>query len=99
MNFSTMIFDIFNVLLAGLVLGAGLPALFALGIRLASGTGRINPDGTVTHTQDATPLQKFLAWLCFAVIIFMIVAGILWITKSMIYHTFAIDIFGTESAS
>ena len=98
MNATTMFTDLLQVIIAGLILGAGLPALFAVGIRLASGTNEINADGTITHTKDATAFQKTLAALCFGVIIFSVLAGILWITKGVIYESFSWDIFGTESA-
>ena len=48
MNAVEIVTDLLQVIIGGLVLGAGLPALFAVGIRLASGSGTVNPDGTVT---------------------------------------------------
>ena len=96
MNAVGIVTDLLQVIIGGLVLGAGLPALFAVGIRMASGSGTVNPDGTVTHTKDANLFQKTLAGLCFGVIIVAIIAGILWITKGVIYESFAWDIFGTE---
>ena len=99
MNAVEIVTDLLQVIIGGLVLGAGLPALFAVGIRLASGSGTVNPDGTVTHTKNANLFQKTLAGLCFGVIIVAIIAGILWITKGVIYESFAWDIFGTEGSS
>ncbi|SOC57047.1 hypothetical protein SAMN05421879_11070 [Ornithinimicrobium cerasi] len=52
-----------QVLLVGLLLGAGLPAIFALGIRaLAWAEGR---DAEVSHAEPQ-PLGRVLAYLCFA---------------------------------
>ncbi|MEJ5928027.1 hypothetical protein WG915_05260 [Corynebacterium sp. H128] len=96
MSFQTMLADIFNVLLGGLVLGAGLPALFALGIRFASGTGVINEDGSVTHTKDATPVQRALSVVIFGIIIAAVIVGIFWIAKAVVFHHFGVDLFGTE---
>lgn len=62
-----------NVLLAGLLIGAGLPAIFALGIRaLAWGTG--GDADTVQHAPH--PVGKALAALCFLVVIASIALGI-----------------------
>jgi hypothetical protein len=56
-----------KVLLVGLVLGAGLPAVFAAGVRsLAWGTG-----GAAEVAADATPhpAGRALAGLCFVVVL------------------------------
>ena len=55
--------SILRVLLVGLVLGAGLPALFAIGLTAFSrGAGDMNADGT---SQAANPALKFLGLLLF----------------------------------
>ena len=62
-----------KVLLAGIILGAGLPALFALGIRsLAYGIGG---DAEVDHAQPH-PIGKALAGLCFTVVLLGVALGI-----------------------
>ncbi|MFQ6171647.1 hypothetical protein ACK8HX_08580 [Oryzobacter sp. R7] len=62
-----------KVLLAGLVLGAGLPAVFALGIRsLAYGVGG---DAEVDHAPPH-PIGRLLAVLCFAVVLGGVALGI-----------------------
>ena len=75
---------IWKVLLAGLVLGAGLPLIFALGVRsmawgsggdaevhAGGGTGpRANPAGTV------------IGWILFAVVLAGILLGITFIVAS-----------------
>lgn len=62
-----------KVLLTGLVLGAGLPAVFALGIRsLAYGVGG---DAEVDHAPPH-PVGRLLAVLCFAVVLGGVVLGI-----------------------
>ena len=59
-----------KVLLAGIILGAGLPALFALGIRsLAYGIGG---DAEVDHAQPH-PIGKAL---CFTVVLLGVALGI-----------------------
>ncbi|MBI8999531.1 hypothetical protein M0E87_01620 [Corynebacterium sp. CCM 9185] len=90
MSAATLISDLLQVLLAGLVLGAGLPALFAVGIRLAT-------PATNSTTQTIPTWRRGLASLCFAVIIGAIILGIMWITKGVLHDTFGLDIFGTEA--
>lgn len=94
MNFSNLFGSLVDVTLVGLLLGAGLPALFALGIRLAHGPSAVTADGTVTH--HASPLGKAAAGICFSIIIVAVMVGILWVTKSTIHQYFSWDIFGTE---
>jgi hypothetical protein len=67
---------LWQVLLVGLVLGAGLPALFALGVR-ALNTGRAvvsaGPDGEVTKP---SPGGAAVAAVCFAVCVLAVAFGI-----------------------
>jgi hypothetical protein len=63
-----------KVLLAGLILGAGLPAVFAVGVRsLAWGTG-----GAAEVAVDARPhpLGRVLAVVCFLVVLAGIALGL-----------------------
>lgn len=94
MNFSNLFGSLIDVTLVGILLGAGLPALFALGIRLAHGPSATTADGTVTH--HANPAGRVAAAICFGIIIIAVMAGILWVTKSTIYQYSSWDIFGTE---
>lgn len=68
-----------RVLAAGLLLGAGLPAVFALGIRsLAWSTGgEAEVDGGSPH-----PVGRALATLCFAVVLAGVALGITFIVAS-----------------
>lgn len=68
-----------KVLLAGLVLGAGLPAIFALGVRsLAWGTG-----GDAEESHGAPhPAGRALAGICFLIVLYGVVAGILIVVVS-----------------
>ena len=62
-----------RVLVAGLVFGAGLPAVYALGIRaLAYGDGG---DAEVSHARPH-PVGRLLAYLCFAVVIGGVALGL-----------------------
>lgn len=78
-----------KVLLVGLLLGAGLPAVFALGIRaltLNGGSRAITTtDGTATAGNPngpASPLGKALATLCFSLVLVGVGLGITFIVAS-----------------
>ncbi|MBB2944127.1 hypothetical protein FB565_003856 [Actinoplanes lutulentus] len=70
-----------QVLLAGLVLGAGLPIIFALGIRsLAWGAGEASVTGSgVTAPGPRRPIGTVIGYLLFAVVILGVVLGITFI--------------------
>ena len=62
-----------RVLLAGLLLGAGLPAVFALGIRaMAWGAGG---EAEVSH-EPPHPVGRVLAAVCFGVVVVGIALGL-----------------------
>ncbi len=61
-----------NIIVIGVLVGAGLPALFAVGVRLLAGPGS-TVDGQV-------PLRRrVLAGLCFALVLAAIVGAIVYI--------------------
>jgi len=71
---------VWKVLLVGLILGAGLPALFAVGVRgLAVGNGHEQEDGTV---HQPNPLGNVLAAIAFLVVIVAVVLGVAMIVAS-----------------
>ncbi|APT83966.1 hypothetical protein [Corynebacterium aquilae] len=97
MNLLAMLHNLLEVLIAGLVLGAGLPALFALGIRFAAPVDEVDENGTVISTHPASGLQRAIGYFFFSIIVLAIIVGILWITKAVIYEDLGIDIFGTQA--
>lgn len=62
-----------NVLLVGLLVGAGLPALFAVGVRAISGSGARNEHGRVA------PGRLAIAWTCFGIAILSIAGAIVFL--------------------
>lgn len=77
-----------KVLAVGLVLGAGLPALFAVGlVAFAKGDGG-EEGGTAVAPN---PALKFLGILLFAFVALVIVVAILWITKATIQYHFGFN--------
>lgn len=78
-----------QVLFAALLLGAGLPAIFALGMRsLAYGTG-----GTAEVEIASRPhaVGKVLAYVCFGVVVFAILLGISWIVGTGMGYSLVFD--------
>ena len=83
--------SILKVLVIGLLLGAGLPAVFALGIRAySSGAGGTNDDGTTTAPN---PALKYLGIALFLFVGWVIITGVFWITRTTIIHHFGVDLF------
>lgn len=83
--------SILNVLVVGLILGAGLPALFATGMLAYSfGAGGEEADHLM---HKPNPALKYLGILLFVVVAFVIVTGVAWITRSTIMHHFGVDLF------
>jgi hypothetical protein len=73
--FAPALHALWQVALVALVLGAGLPALFALGIRSLSASRTVvatGPDGQVTK---ASPLGLAGAYVCFAILIAAVLFG------------------------
>lgn len=82
---------VFKVLLVGLVLGAGLPAVFAAGlVAYSNGSGGTNADGT-THAPN--PVLKALGLALFVLVGLVILVAIAWITRTTIIHHTGVDLF------
>ena len=82
---------ILKVLVVGLVLGAGLPAVFAAGmVAYSNGGGGQHADGTV---QAPNPALKWLGILLFVFVGWVILTAVAWITRTTIIHHFGFDPF------
>ena len=82
---------IFKVLVVGLILGAGLPAIFAVGmVAYSYGAGGEEADGVV-HPQN--PALKYLGILVFLFVGWVIVTAVAWISRAAIIHHFGVDLF------
>jgi hypothetical protein len=80
-----------KVLLIGLVLGAGLPAIFASGmVAYSNGAGGQHSDGTVTA---GNPILKYLGLVLFALVGLVILVALLWVTRNTLIHHFGFDPF------
>lgn len=72
--------SIWQVLAIGLLVGAGLPAIFAFGIKgMASGAGG---SAEIDISQRPNPVARALGILCFAIVIAAVVLGISIIVSS-----------------
>ncbi|WP_380171410.1 hypothetical protein ACFEMC_20690 [Kineococcus sp. DHX-1] len=70
---------LWKILLAALVLGAGLPVLFSAGVRaMAYGAGG---DAETDHA-PGRPIGRVLAVVCFAVVVAAVALGITFIVAS-----------------
>ena len=82
---------ILKVLVVGLILGAGLPAVFAAGlVAYSNGGGGVDADGT-THAPNAA--LRFLGLALFALVGLVILVAIAWITRTTIIHHTGVDLF------
>ncbi|WP_039802294.1 hypothetical protein [Nocardia araoensis] len=82
---------LWKVVVAGLVLGAGLPMIFAIGVRFWSMTATTDA-GTVRRNYPA--LAVAVAVACFVLVVVAIVSGILYTAKAFLAARFGIHLFG-----
>ena len=79
------------MLAIGLLLGAGLPAVFAAGlVAYSNGAGGQRADGTAVAPN---PAVKFLGIGLFVFVGWVILTAVLWITRTTIIHHTGIDLF------
>lgn len=77
--------SVLRVLVIGLILGAGLPAVFAVGlVAYSRGSGDVSAPN---------PVLKLFGLALFAVVALVIIAAVLWITRGTIIHHFDVDLF------
>lgn len=81
--------SLWQVVLIGLLFGAGLPAIFALGLKSLAVGARPGDDGTSTPSA----MGRVGAIVCFAVVLIAIVAGILLLMQKFLASTFGIHVF------
>ncbi len=89
----TYVEGILKVLAVGLLLGAGLPAVFAGGLAAYSRGAGASGDGIGGAAYAPNPALRILGLLLFAVVTAVIVVAILWITKATIIHHFGVNPF------
>ncbi|MEV6431194.1 hypothetical protein [Nocardia sp. NPDC051463] len=83
--------SLWKVTAAGLVLGAGLPIIFAVGVRFWSVADSVTAEGGAVR-RNYPALAGALA--CFGLIIAAIITGILYTAKAFLAAKFGIHLFG-----
>lgn len=84
----------FKIFIFGLLLGAVLPALFAVGVRVnAEGAGVAVHDGAVAHRN---PMLVALSWVIFALVLALVIIGVLFIARDFIGHHTGLYILGAK---
>ena len=85
---------VLQIIIAGLLIGAGLPALFSLAVRLnAEGVGVVDHGGTVSQRN---PLLVVLSWVIFALVLTAVIVGVLFIARDFIGHHTGLYLFGAK---
>jgi len=86
-----------KILFFGLVLGSGLPALFALGVRAgAAGAGVQGSDGTTVGHKN--PALTALSWALYAVALVAVVIGVLYVSRDFLGAKTGMYILGAKPA-
>ena len=79
---------------AGLIIGAGLPALFAVAVRMnAEGAGVADHGGTVS---GKNPLLATVSWVIFGLVAAAVVIGVLFIARDFIGHQTGLYVLGAK---
>ena len=88
---NTYVLPLLTVLAVGLILGAGLPAVFATGlVAFSAGAGAPDADG---HVHKKNPALQVFGLVLFAFVGLVILLAILWITRTTIIHHTGFDPF------
>jgi hypothetical protein len=86
-----------KILIFGLLLGSGLPALFALGVRAgAAGAGVEGSDGAVVGHKN--PALTALSWALYALALVAVVIGVLYVARDFIGLHTGMYILGAKPA-
>jgi hypothetical protein len=83
-----------KILVFGLLMGAGLPALFAIAVRLnAEGAGVADHGGAVAQRN---PMLAGLSWVIFGVVLVAVLIGVLFIARDFIGHQTGVYLLGAK---
>ena len=84
---------VMQILVVGLIIGAGLPALFSLGVRLnAEGVGVVSHDGVTKKN----PALNAISWVIFAIVLAAVIIGVLFVARDFIGHHTGMYILGAK---
>jgi hypothetical protein len=86
-----------KILVFGLILGSGLPALFAIAVRVgAGGAGVIGSDGAAV--QHKNPAMTAISYAIYALALVAVVIGVLYIAREFIGAHTGLYILGAKPA-
>jgi hypothetical protein len=86
-----------KILIFGLILGSGLPALFALAVRAgAFGAGVAGSDGAAVGHKN--PALTALSWVLYSVALVAVVIGVLYIARDFLGAHTGMYILGAKPA-
>lgn len=84
----------FKILVFGLLMGAGLPALFAIAVRMnAEGAGVAGHGGAVAQRN---PILAGLSWVIFGIVLVAVFIGVLFIARDFIGHQTGVYLLGAK---
>ena len=85
-----------KILVFGLLLGSGLPALFALGVRVgAAGAGVEGSDGTAVGQKN--PALTAISYALYALALVAVVIGVLYVARDFIGAHTGMYILGSQA--
>jgi hypothetical protein len=91
MAFGEIVSNTLQVIVVGILLGAGLPALFACGIKLLD-IGTAHPAATPTGTAGGNKAALVGGYAIFAAIVVVVLYAILFVVKSSLSHYLGIEL-------
>lgn len=94
MNAAEMFTAIGRVALLALIFGAGLPTLFALGMRAMTGDPIYDADGNLVDDTEASTAEKWLGYTVYAVLAVLVLVAIVFVARESIAHYFGWKPFG-----
>ncbi|OFB40224.1 hypothetical protein BA059_10155 [Mycolicibacterium sp. (ex Dasyatis americana)] len=82
-----------KILLFGLAVGASVPTLFAIGVRLHIAGGAADGASDAGHRR----LLTGLSWVMFTLVLVVVVTGVLFIANNFIGHHTGVYLFGDNA--
>lgn len=83
--------ELWRVTSAALLFGAGLPAVFALGVRMHALAGEVPRSAPARRRAVAAA-----AGLCYAVVLLTVIAGVLFVARGFLAARLGIHLFGQD---
>ena len=86
-----------KILIFGLILGSGLPALFALGVRVgAAGEGVIGSNGAAVKQKN--PALTAISYALYALALVAVIIGVLYVAREFIGAHTGVYLLGAKPA-